>query len=110
MHLSNSESASTKSPRGDKNEAIQLLSDANKMLDTWIGRFELGCAYLEASRDRTSHPSISFAGCHRTGVLSRVLQSIMDFTIPRPGEPCSPYRATGLIDQNTRRRRPKSPT
>ena len=34
--------------RGDKNEAIQLLSDANKMLDTWIGRFELGRAYLEA--------------------------------------------------------------
>jgi tetratricopeptide (TPR) repeat protein len=34
--------------RGDKNEAIKTLSDANKLLDTWIGRFELGRAYLEA--------------------------------------------------------------
>jgi tetratricopeptide (TPR) repeat protein len=34
--------------RGDKNQAIKLFSDANGLLDTWIGRFELGRAYLEA--------------------------------------------------------------
>jgi len=34
--------------RGDKNEAIKALNDANALLDTWIGRFELGRAYLEA--------------------------------------------------------------
>jgi tetratricopeptide (TPR) repeat protein len=28
--------------------AIQLFSDANKGLDTWMGRFDLGRAYLEA--------------------------------------------------------------
>lgn len=36
--------------RGDKNEAIKMFSDANQLLDTWIGRFELGRAYLEAGQ------------------------------------------------------------
>ena len=34
--------------RGQKEEAIKLFTDANQLLDTWIGRFELGRAYLEA--------------------------------------------------------------
>ncbi len=34
--------------RGDKNEAIKMFTDANQLLDTWIGRFELGRAYLDA--------------------------------------------------------------
>jgi serine/threonine protein kinase/tetratricopeptide (TPR) repeat protein len=34
--------------RGNKNDAIQSLKAANNLLDTWIGRFELGHAYLEA--------------------------------------------------------------
>jgi tetratricopeptide (TPR) repeat protein len=33
--------------RGQKNEAIKMFTDANQLLDTWIGRFELGRAYLE---------------------------------------------------------------
>jgi tetratricopeptide (TPR) repeat protein len=36
--------------RGDKNEAIKMFSDANQLLDTWIGRFELGRAYLAAGQ------------------------------------------------------------
>jgi tetratricopeptide (TPR) repeat protein/predicted Ser/Thr protein kinase len=32
----------------DPAKAIQILSDANGMLDTWMGRFYLGRAYLEA--------------------------------------------------------------
>jgi tetratricopeptide (TPR) repeat protein len=32
----------------DRNQAIQLLTAANKILDTWIGRFDLGRAYVEA--------------------------------------------------------------
>jgi serine/threonine protein kinase/tetratricopeptide (TPR) repeat protein len=32
----------------DPRHAIQMLNDANKQLDTWIGRFDLGRAYLEA--------------------------------------------------------------
>jgi tetratricopeptide (TPR) repeat protein/predicted Ser/Thr protein kinase len=32
----------------DPRRAIQFLNDANKQLDTWIGRFDLGRAYLDA--------------------------------------------------------------
>ena len=33
---------------GDPRRAISLLGEANGLLDTWIGRFELARAYLEA--------------------------------------------------------------
>ncbi len=32
----------------DANEAVKQITAANNLLDTWIGRFELGRAYLEA--------------------------------------------------------------
>ena len=32
---------------GNPREAVQVLSDANGLLDTWIGHFDLGRAYLE---------------------------------------------------------------
>lgn len=34
--------------RGDARQAIKDFTDANNLLDTWIGRLELGRAYLEA--------------------------------------------------------------
>ena len=34
--------------RKDANEAIKQIAAANNLLDTWIGRFELGRAYLDA--------------------------------------------------------------
>jgi serine/threonine protein kinase/Tfp pilus assembly protein PilF len=34
--------------RANKNEAINMFTGANQLVDTWIGRFELGRAYLEA--------------------------------------------------------------
>ena len=34
--------------RGDPHEAINMFTGANQLVDTWIGRFELGRAYLEA--------------------------------------------------------------
>jgi eukaryotic-like serine/threonine-protein kinase len=34
--------------RKDANEAIRQIRAANNLLDTWIGRFDLGRAYLEA--------------------------------------------------------------
>ena len=34
--------------KGDAREAIRILNDANTQLDTWLGRFALGRAYLEA--------------------------------------------------------------
>jgi tetratricopeptide (TPR) repeat protein/predicted Ser/Thr protein kinase len=36
--------------QGDSHLAIKDISDANNLLDTWIGRFELGRAYLEAGQ------------------------------------------------------------
>jgi tetratricopeptide (TPR) repeat protein/tRNA A-37 threonylcarbamoyl transferase component Bud32 len=33
---------------GDARQAIVALTEGNKLLDTWIGRFDLGRAYLEA--------------------------------------------------------------
>jgi tetratricopeptide (TPR) repeat protein len=34
--------------QGDSRQAIKAFTEANKLLDTWIGRLELGHAYLEA--------------------------------------------------------------
>ncbi|HMG86784.1 MAG TPA: protein kinase [Terracidiphilus sp.] len=34
--------------RKDPNEAVKQITAANNLLDTWIGRFELGRAYLDA--------------------------------------------------------------
>lgn len=34
--------------KGDSHEAIKFFTEANNLLDTWIGRFALGRAYLEA--------------------------------------------------------------
>ena len=34
--------------RGGKDEALKMFTDANQLVDTWIGHFELGRAYLEA--------------------------------------------------------------
>jgi tetratricopeptide (TPR) repeat protein/predicted Ser/Thr protein kinase len=36
--------------QGDPRLAIKDITDANNLLDTWIGRFELGRAYLEAGQ------------------------------------------------------------
>jgi tetratricopeptide (TPR) repeat protein len=33
---------------GDARQAIKILTEANALVDTWIGRFDLGRAYLEA--------------------------------------------------------------
>jgi tetratricopeptide (TPR) repeat protein len=34
--------------RGDGGNAVKTLTDANNLLDTWIGHYELGRAYLDA--------------------------------------------------------------
>src|SRR6266446_552117 len=34
--------------RGDARQAVKTVTDANNLLDTWIGRYELGRAYLGA--------------------------------------------------------------
>jgi eukaryotic-like serine/threonine-protein kinase len=47
--------------RGDVRPAIKLISDANNLLDTWIGRFELGRAYLQAGA--FAEADSEFDGC-----------------------------------------------
>ena len=34
--------------KGDARQAIKILSDAGAVLDTWLGHFDLGRAYLQA--------------------------------------------------------------
>jgi eukaryotic-like serine/threonine-protein kinase len=34
--------------KGDTRQAVKALTEANNLVDTWIGRFELGRAYLQA--------------------------------------------------------------
>ena len=41
-------SANLAAQHGDTREAIKEFTDGNTLLDTWIGHFELGRAYLEA--------------------------------------------------------------
>ena len=36
--------------RGQPGEAVKIFAEANNLLDTWIGHFELGRAYLEAGQ------------------------------------------------------------
>ena len=36
--------------KGEHYQAIKLLNEASNLLDTWIGRFDLGRAYLEAGQ------------------------------------------------------------
>ena len=46
---------------GDARAAIKILTEANDVLDTWMGHFELGRAYLEAARSRRPTPSSTAA-------------------------------------------------
>jgi hypothetical protein len=34
---------------GNPQQAIKFITDANQILDTWLGRFDLGRAYLAAN-------------------------------------------------------------
>ena len=46
---------------GQKNDAINILTEANKLLDTWFGHFDLGRAYLAA--DMFVQADSEFDGC-----------------------------------------------
>ena len=41
--------------RGDKPSAIKIFQEAQELLDTWLGRFLLGRAYLEAEAYTEAH-------------------------------------------------------
>ena len=46
----------------DARKAVRLLTEANSLLDTWIGHFDLGRAYLEVPGEETSADS-EFDAC-----------------------------------------------
>ena len=46
---------------GDARQAIKVITEANNQLDTWIGRFDLGRAYLEAEALPRPTPSSTAA-------------------------------------------------
>jgi len=63
--------------RGDSGLAIKDITDANNLLDTWIGRFELGRAYLEAGQ--FAEADSEFDRCiNRRG---EALEMLMDNTV-----------------------------
>jgi serine/threonine protein kinase/tetratricopeptide (TPR) repeat protein len=48
---------------GDARGAIKVLIEANDLLDTWIGHFDLGRAYLEAGADQYTQADSEFDRC-----------------------------------------------
>ena len=50
--------AEVKRSRNDITAAIRLIEEANTLVDTWLGRFALGCAYLEAGAFAEAHAEL----------------------------------------------------
>jgi eukaryotic-like serine/threonine-protein kinase len=62
---------------GDSGLAIKDITDANNLLDTWIGRFELGRAYLEAGQ--FAEADSEFDRCIKR--RGEALEMLMDNTV-----------------------------
>jgi tetratricopeptide (TPR) repeat protein/predicted Ser/Thr protein kinase len=62
--------------QGDSRLAVKDITDANNLLDTWIGRFELGRAYLEAGQ--FPEADSEFDRCIKR--LGEALELLMDNT------------------------------
>jgi tetratricopeptide (TPR) repeat protein/predicted Ser/Thr protein kinase len=63
--------------QGDSRLAIKDITDANNLLDTWIGRFELGRAYLEAGQ--LAEADSEFDRCIKR--RGEALELLMDNTV-----------------------------
>ena len=50
--------AEVKRSRNDIPGAIRLIEEAKTLVDTWLGRFALGCAYLEAGAFAEAHEEL----------------------------------------------------
>jgi tetratricopeptide (TPR) repeat protein/predicted Ser/Thr protein kinase len=62
--------------QGDSRLAVKDITDANSLLDTWIGRFELGRAYLQA--DQFAEADSEFDRCiKRRGEAIELLMNDM---------------------------------
>ena len=61
---------------GDAPQAIKILMDANNLLDTWTGRFELGRAYLQAGLFVEADSEFDACSKRRGEVLELLLDNV----------------------------------
>jgi len=61
---------------GDSHEAVKLFSEGNNLLDTWIGRFDLGRAYLEAGAFTEADSEFDRCGRRRGEALALFLDEV----------------------------------
>src|SRR5262249_23938022 len=66
---------------GDTRRAISLLGEANGLLDTWIGRFELGRAYVEAGAFAQADSELDRCAARRGEALALFLDEEPTFGI-----------------------------
>ena len=71
---------------GDPRRAITLLGEANGLLDTWIGRFTLGQAYLEAGAFAQADSEFDRCAARRGEALSLFLDEEPTFAFYAPLE------------------------
>jgi eukaryotic-like serine/threonine-protein kinase len=58
---------------GDGRKAVKLFSDANNVLDTWMGRFDLGLAYLQIKQYPDADSEFDWCIKHRGQALALFL-------------------------------------
>ena len=69
---------------GDPRGAITLLGEANGLLDTWIGRFTLGRAYLEAGAFAQADSELDRCAARRGEALALFLDEEPTFAFDAP--------------------------
>ncbi len=92
---------------GDARRAISLLGEANTLLDTWIGRFELARAYLEAGAFAQADSELDRCYARRGEALALFLDEeptfgitpLLDYTQGRVREGLT---TTGFVDSYRR--------
>ncbi len=65
--------------QGDSRLAVKDITDANNMLDTWIGRFELGRAYLEAGQFAEADSEFDHCIKRRGEVLELLMDNVVTY-------------------------------
>ena len=69
---------------GDPRQAIKVLTEANALLDTWLGHFNLGRAYLEAGAFIQADSEFDRCMTRRGEALSLLLDDEPTYAIWRP--------------------------
>ena len=72
--------------RGERSEAIKDFTEANSLLDTWIGRFDLGRAYLEAGAFTEADSEFDRCSKRRGEALALFLDEVPTYAFFPPVE------------------------